>query len=206
MTSDSLLVHFDPAKKLILAADASPYGLGAVFSHCLGDGTDKPIAFASCTLAAAEEKKYSQIEKKGLAIIFGVKRFHEYLLGRPFIIMSDHKPLKHLFSESQTTPTLASAHLQRWSLTLGAYDYIIGYKSGQQHSNTDMLSRLPLPDKPAEVPIPGETILVLDMLNSLPVTTEHVKQWTDQDPVLSRVRTMIQRGWQDSNETDLMPY
>ena len=120
--------------------------------------------------------------------------------------MSDHKPLKHLFSESQTTPTLASARLQRWSLTLGANDYIIEYKPGQQHSNADMLSQLPLPDKPAEVPIPGETILVLDMLNSLPVIAEHIKQWTNRDSVLSRVRTMIQRGWQDSSETDLMPY
>ena len=77
---------------------------------------------------AAAEKKYSQIEKEGLAIIFGVKRFHQYLFGRPFIIMSNHKPLKNLFSESQTTPTLASARLQQWSLTLGAYDYTIQYK------------------------------------------------------------------------------
>jgi len=102
----------------------------------MDDGTDKPIAFSSCTLAAAE-KKYSQIEKEGPAIVFGVKRFHQYLFGRQFTIVS---PLKHLFAESQTTPDLASACLQHWSLTLGAYDYTIQYKQGQEHNNADMLS------------------------------------------------------------------
>ena len=140
LTSDSVLVHFDPKRKLILACDASPYRIGAVLSHRMDDGTDKPIAFSSRTLAAAE-KKYSQIEKEGLAIIFGVKRFHQYLFGRQFTILSDHKPLKHLFTGSQATPTLASARIQRWSLTLGAYDYMIEYKPGQEHGNADMLSR-----------------------------------------------------------------
>ena len=112
LTSDSVLVHFDPKRTVILACDASPYGIGAVLSHRMDDGTDQPIAFASRTLAAAE-KKYSQIEKEGLAIIFGVKRFHQYLFCRQFTILSDHKPLKHLISESQATPTLASARIQQ---------------------------------------------------------------------------------------------
>ena len=205
LTSDSVLVHFDPKRTVILACDASPYGIGAVLSHRMDDGTDQPIAFASRTLAAAE-KKYSQIEKEGLAIIFGVKRFHQYLFGRQFTILSDHKPLEHLFNESQATPTLASARIQRWSLTLGAYDYIIEYKPGQEHGNADMLSRLPLPETPAKVPIPGETILLLDMLNSLPVTSEHIRQWTSKDPILSKVKIMVQQGWQNSKNTDLTPY
>ena len=49
LTSDSIFVHFDPKRKLMLACDASPYGIGAVLSHRMDDGTDKPIAFSSCT-------------------------------------------------------------------------------------------------------------------------------------------------------------
>ena len=44
------------------------------------DGTEKPVAFASRTLAPAE-KNYSQLDKEALAIMFGVKKFHSYLYG-----------------------------------------------------------------------------------------------------------------------------
>ena len=168
--------------------------MGAVLFHKTEDGQDQPIAFASRSLAPAE-KKYSQLDKEALAIVFGVKRFHQYLFGRRFTILSDHKPLQHIFHQDKAIPPLASARIQRWALTLGAYDYQIMYKSGSEHGNADMLSRLPLPVSPTEVPVPGETIMLMDMLNSLPVTSHQIKIWTDHDPVSSKVRDSALKGW-----------
>ena len=76
LTTDRILVHYDPTKSVVLACDASPYGLGAVLSHKFGNGEENPIAFASRSLASAEKQCY-QLEKEALAIVFGVKHFHQ---------------------------------------------------------------------------------------------------------------------------------
>ena len=80
------------------------------------------MGFVSRTLNAAE-KNYAQIDKEGAAVIFGLKKFHKYLFGRKFTIVTDHKPLLTLFSESKHVPTVASPRIQRWALALGAYEY-----------------------------------------------------------------------------------
>ena len=112
-----VLEHYDPRKPLTLATDASPYGIGAILTRVMEDGSEKPVAYASRTLNDIE-KRYSQLDKEALAIIFGVKRFHHYLYGRQFAIVSDHKPLQYLLSESRAVPTMASVRLQRWALLL----------------------------------------------------------------------------------------
>ena len=78
LTSEKLLIHYDPSKELLLSCNALPYGVGAVLSHRTQTGTDQPIAFASRSLSKAE-KKYAHLDKEGIAIVYGVKKFHQYL-------------------------------------------------------------------------------------------------------------------------------
>ena len=110
LMSSNLLVHFDPAKELVLAFEASPYGIGAVLGHREQDGSEKPIGFVSRTLTQAE-KNYSQMEREGLACIFGIKKFHSYLFGRPFRLYTDNLALKTLFNEKQPIPQHASGRI-----------------------------------------------------------------------------------------------
>ena len=114
-----------------------------MLSHRMADGSEKPIGFASRSLSHAETR-YSQLDKEALAIVFGVKKFHQYLYGRHFTICTDHKPLLGLFNESRSVPHMASGRVQRWALILAAYEYTIVYKPGQANANADAFSRLPL--------------------------------------------------------------
>ena len=117
LQSSQVPVHYDSRLPLVLSCDASSYGIGAV-----PDGSDKPVAFASRTLAPAE-RNYAQIEREGLAIIFGVTKFHKYVYGRYFVIQTDHCPLLGLLKEDKMISPLASARIQQWALTLSNYQY-----------------------------------------------------------------------------------
>ena len=66
------------------------------------------IAFASRSLSPAE-KNYSQLDKEALAIVFGVKKFHQYVYGRQFVIQTDHKPLERVLNPDKMTPPMAAA-------------------------------------------------------------------------------------------------
>ena len=151
LLSSQVLVHFDPSLEIHLACDASAYGIGAVLSHQMPDGTEKPIGFVSRTLSETE-KKYSQLEKEALSCVVGVTRFRSYLWGRHFTLLTDHKPLMTLFNESKAIPQQAANHIQRWAWTLASYEYTIAWRQSSQHANADALSRLPLPEVPAKLP------------------------------------------------------
>ena len=114
------------------------------------------------------------MDKEGLAVMFGIQRFHKYIYGRKFTIVTDHKPLLSLFNEMKAVPQMASPRIQRWAVTLRAYEYTIVYKEGKHHSNADALSRLPLPDTP-KVETSEERVLMLESSDITLVTVDQVK-------------------------------
>ena len=110
LSADSVLAHYDNSLPLLLECDASPFGLGAVLSHRFHDRTEKPIACASRRLLPAE-KNYSQIDRECLGLVFGVKKFHQYLYGRSFELITDHEPLTKLFVPDRRISPTASARI-----------------------------------------------------------------------------------------------
>ena len=144
-----VLAHYDPAQPIVLAADASAYGVvGAVILHRMSNGSEHPVAFSSRTLTKSE-RNYAQIEKEALALlVFGVSKFHQFLYGRRFTLVTDHKPLKTILGPKYKIPPLAAARMQRWVLTLSAYVYNIEYRPTGEHGNANGLSRLPLTMEP----------------------------------------------------------
>ena len=88
----------------------------------------------------------SWTKKEGLGIVFGVKKFHQYVFGRHFTIYMDQKPLISLFGPTKATSEVLPPWIIRWSLSLSACDYDITYRPGSTISKADAMSRLPLPD------------------------------------------------------------
>ena len=125
--STTALTHYDQKVKAVLACDACSTGIGAVIHHVYQDWTERPIAYASKTLSSAQQN-YSQIKKDALSWISGAKKFHNFLYGRHFLLVTDHKRLLYTFGSKQRIPTLAANHLQQWAIILPSYTHQIQYK------------------------------------------------------------------------------
>ena len=160
-----------PSDTFTLATDASDVGLGAVLSTANG----AVVEYASRILTKAE-KSYATIEKECLAIVWATRKFRHYLIGAPFIIQTDHKPLEWL--ESSKSSKARSQRLERWSLELRAYDFHIVHHPGTTNQHADALSRRPI------------ALVAL----SPPLQTAEIAKAQRADPVLSVVIELLEKG------------
>lgn len=205
IVSSNVLTHYDTTLPVRLAADASAYGIGAVISHVMEDGSERPIAFASRTLKPSE-RNYAQVEKEALSLVFGVCKFHSYLYGRKFTLVTDHKPLTTILGPKNGVPPIAAARLQRWALKLAAYNYEIEFRSTDKHANADGLSRLPLNHVEPLGYTSEPTVFNLQQIGSLPVTAAKLAAATRNDKVLSRVYRYVTKGWPRQVDSSLAPF
>ena len=206
ITSDTVLTHYNPELPIKLACDSSAYGLGAVISHVMENGEERPIAFASRTLNAAE-KNYAQIHKEALSLVWGVKKFHCMLFARKFTLVTDHQPLISIFGPKKGIPATTAACLQRYALFLQGHDYDIEYKSSKSHANCDGLSRLPYSQSEDLPDSDSVELYNLSQIDSLPVSASDVKRETRRDPTLSKVLDLTLNGWTDKPQDErLKPY
>ncbi|XP_036001790.1 uncharacterized protein LOC118565513 [Fundulus heteroclitus] len=121
---------------MILDTDASDVGIGAVLSQ-VQQGRERVLAYGSRKLSKTEQH-YCTTWRELLAVVEFTSHFRQYLLGRPFIVRTDHSSLRWLTKMKEPEGQLA-----RWFERLGEYNFEIIHRPGHLHTNADSLSRRP---------------------------------------------------------------
>ena len=188
LTRAETLAYFKNECKTRIVADAGPTGLGAVLPQ-LQDGMWRVVSFASRSLTDVE-RRYSQTEKEGLALVWACETFNLYVFGREFELETDHKPLQYIYNKSSKP----SARLERWVLRLQGYNFKVIYRPGSTNI-ADVLSRL----NSAEQKDPsGEEAdfvrAIVEESTPVAMTAKEVERESEKDPELYSVRHYIQSG------------
>lgn len=194
VTSDKVLVHFNPKLPIFLTTDASDYAIAGILSHKFPNNELRPVAFISRALTKAEQK-YSTHEKEALAIIYCVTKLKQYLIGHFFILKTDHKPLLSIFGENKGLPIMAAARVQRWAFILSGFNYKIEHVKG--HSNdADNFSRMPQVKSKDEIINVDDNSFVnyIKKDNILNLDFTDIVRETRRDPILSKVCDFVKMG------------
>ena len=140
VSSEVMAYPSNDAGQFYLDVDASDVGIGGIL-HQMQEGKEKVIAYASRALNKAE-RNFCITEKELLAVRFFIEYFRQYLLGRKFVVRSDHQALVWLFKLKEPRGKIA-----RWLEILSLYDFSIEYRPGRKQGHCDALSRCEDPQK-----------------------------------------------------------
>ena len=210
VASAPCLKIFDSKLPTRLKTDARSVGLGRFIEQDYRTVTNEkwhPIGYSSRALRDYE-KRYAQTEKETFSIVFGVKRFHEHLYGRRFIVINDHKPLKSIFKRLITS---YPPRIHEFFLRLQKYDFELQYSPGKDMLVSDTLSRSHLSRFEPEFIEDSLIHRVHFVLSNLQIRETRLKQFqleTKSDPIL---QTLIAYPTHEGPEkhvipTDLLPY
>ena len=191
LTSPAVLQYFDEKKPVTIQVDASLRGLGAALLQENG-----PVEYASKALTETE-RRYSNIEREMLAVLFGLERFHYYVYGRRVQVQTDHKPLVSIYQKNICN---APPRIARMVLRIQKYDVELVYTPGKDLQLANALSRVsPCPGREIE----GLRISVHEIhqeINATPTRIAEIREATAQDPLLKHLKKIILDGWPDTRQ------
>ena len=202
MSAAGVLGYYDIEAETQVIADASPVGLGAVLVQ-KQKGEFRVICYASRSLSDVESR-YSQTEKEALGLVWACERFHAYLFGTKFELLTDHKPLEFIYS----TRSKPSARIERWVLRLQPYEYTVRHIPGKQNI-ADSLSRLlsTHTNESCEENIAEEYIrFVAKVATPVAMTTREIENASDNDPEMDAIRVCLLNGtWHKLEHKEYLP-
>ena len=169
----------------------------------------RPVAFASRSLSDTE-RRYAQIEKEALAMTWACEKFTDYLLGRKFLMESDHKPLIPLLNSKQLDSL--PPRVLRFRLRLARYNYTVQHVPGVNLYTADALSRAPIAGSGSEdLSFQEEVETFVDTIEQLLPTTKQrlntYREAQEKDPVCQQIIEYCRQGWpgKDSVRPDVAP-
>ena len=186
LVSSPVLAHFSPIAPIFVSCDASGEALGVLSQSFQGE--ERPVAFASRALSAAE-RKYSEGRERHLLAC--CEHWHIYLYGRKFILGTDHQALTTILSPNGTGHKPLKLH--RWVDRLYQYDFTPVYRPGSQNV-ADFLSRSVSGPTEESFDEP-EVIQLLTSPFDQVITLDELKYASSEDKVLQWVRNYIVKGW-----------
>ena len=137
-----MITYFDTGKDTEICVDASPFGLSAILFQKERNSEDRRVVAYGSRALTQVEQRYSQTEREGLGIVWGIEHFHQYVYGTTFTLITDHKPLETIYGNTSSKP---SARIERWVLRLQPYKFTVVYRNGKNNP-ADYMSRHP-PEK-----------------------------------------------------------
>ena len=184
LSEDRVMAYFDINKQTELWVDASPIGLGAILSQVDKHGTRRNVCYASKALTDTEQR-YSQIEREALAVTWAIERFHLFVYGCHFKVITDHKPLVPIFAKPQANP---NRRIRNWLLKLQSYDKTIEYRPGK-YNPADYLSRHPPMTTTDNVTTESEEQInfIVDYAKPNSLSREEISHATVKDATLKKV-------------------
>ena len=160
LSSDTVLAYPRTDLPYKLYCDASNYAVGAILVQTDENEVERVVHYLSHTLDSTQVK-WSTIVKEAYAIVYALQKLRPYLWGATFEIITDHKPLKSLFSQE-----IANSKIQRWAVQIAEFGAPIRYKCGQDNARADMLSRVRS----------YQPLSVLTVEWSLPLDFDHIER------------------------------